>query len=197
MTWAGSAASASHAPVSSAMRRTRVRRGGVVASLLVAACLGVSAAQAPARSQAGRADFERWMTELSNWGRWGADDELGTVNLITPAVRKAAAALVTEGFSVSLSRRLNDTAAVDNPAPFIDKLPAGPAGGQFNTDEFALPVHGFGSTHVDALSHVFYQGKMYNGVPMPSTVTGGRRKLSVDALASGVLSRGVIVDIPW
>jgi kynurenine formamidase len=112
-------------------------------------------------------------------------------------VRRAAAALVTEGFSVSLSRRLNDTAAVDNPAPFVDKLPAGPAGGQFNTDEFALPVHGFGSTHVDALSHVFYQGKMYNGVPMPSSVTGGRRRLSVDALASGILSRGVIIDIPW
>ncbi len=137
------------------------------------------------------------MTELSNWGRWGGDDERGTVNLITPAIRKAAAALVTEGFSVSLARRLNDTAAVDNPSPFIDKLPAGPAGGQFNTDEFALPVHGFGSTHLDALSHVFYQGRMYNGVPVPSTVTGGRRRLSVEAFGDGIFSRGVIVDIPW
>ena len=137
------------------------------------------------------------MTELSNWGRWGGSDELGTVNLITPAVRKAAASLVTEGFSVSLARRLNDTAAVDNPMPFVDKLPAGPAGGMFNTDDFELPVHGFGFTHIDALSHVFYQGRMYNGVPTPSTVAGGRRRLSVDTYANGIQSRGVIVDIPW
>ena len=48
-------------------------------------------------------EYERWLTELSNWGRWGPDDELGTLNLITPAKRTEAAALVTDGFSVSLA----------------------------------------------------------------------------------------------
>ena len=49
------------------------------------------------------AQFEAWQTELSNWGRWGNDDELGTLNLITPAKRRAALALVKEGVPVSLS----------------------------------------------------------------------------------------------
>ena len=48
-------------------------------------------------------DIDRWMTELSNWGRWGKDDQAGTVNLITPAKRKQAAALVKEGISVSMA----------------------------------------------------------------------------------------------
>lgn len=165
--------------------------------MMVLAGVSFVAAQARPAVAPGPAEFDRWMTQLSNWGRWGARDELGTVNLITPAVRKAAAALVTEGYSVSLARRLNDVAAVDNPAPFLDKVPAGPADAQFNTDDFALPVHGFGFTHMDALSHVSYHGKMYNGVPTPSTVTAGRRRLSVEAFGNGIVSRGVIVDIPW
>src|SRR6185436_8716072 len=48
-------------------------------------------------------DIERWMTELSNWGKWGKDDQAGTINLITAAKRKAAAGLVREGVSVSMS----------------------------------------------------------------------------------------------
>src|SRR5271157_2573497 len=48
-------------------------------------------------------DVDRWMTELSNWGKWGADDQAGTVNLITPATRKAAVAQVREGVSVSMA----------------------------------------------------------------------------------------------
>ena len=51
-----------------------------------------------------KAEYERWKKELSNWGRWGKDDQLGAMNLITPAKRKQAAALVKEGFSVSLAR---------------------------------------------------------------------------------------------
>ena len=45
---------------------------------------------------------DQWMEELSNWGRWGADDELGTINLITPETRKTAAKLVRTGVTVSL-----------------------------------------------------------------------------------------------
>ena len=64
--------------------------------------MGAAFAQTPAHIS--KDDFEKMMTDLSNWGRWGKDDQLGTVNLITPAKRKAAAKLVTEGVSVSLSR---------------------------------------------------------------------------------------------
>ena len=71
-------------------------------------------------SSAGRhqADYDRWKTELSNWGRWGKDDQIGAVNLITPAKRRQAAALVKEGFSVSLARDVDTEKAVDNPQPY-------------------------------------------------------------------------------
>ena len=61
---------------------------------------------------------DQWMTELSNWGRWGKEDELGAINLITPAKRKQAVALVKEGVSFSLSRNAEKEKAVDNPSPF-------------------------------------------------------------------------------
>src|ERR1700757_2520985 len=65
-----------------------------------------------------KADIDRLMTELSNWGRWGKDDQLGTLNLITPTKRKQAAALVKEGYSVSLSHDELTEKFADNPSPF-------------------------------------------------------------------------------
>ena len=62
--------------------------------------------------------FDTWMTEISNWGRWGPDDQLGTLNLITDEKRREAAALVKDGVSVSLSHDVETHAAVDNPRPF-------------------------------------------------------------------------------
>lgn len=62
-------------------------------------------------------DIDLWMTELSNWGRWGKDDQMGAVNLITPEKRKQAAALVREGVSISLARPLNKEKAIDNTSP--------------------------------------------------------------------------------
>ena len=65
-----------------------------------------------------QADVERWKQELTNWGRWGADDERGTLNLITPEKRRQAAALVREGISVSLARDAETEATVDGPRPY-------------------------------------------------------------------------------
>src|SRR2546421_10889718 len=65
-----------------------------------------------------KSDVDRWMSELSNWGRWGKDDQSGTTNLITAAKRQAAARLVTEGFSVSLSHDADTMKAVDNSSPW-------------------------------------------------------------------------------
>ena len=160
---------------------------------LVGAVAGL-AAQAPSSRTATKADVERWMIELSNWGRWGADDEKGTVNLITPARRKAAAALVTEGFSVSLSRDTDETAAPDNGTPFVHKM-SDPVAGAFNMDEYDIFFHGFAYTHLDALSHVFYNGRMYNNFPASSVTRTGAGKLAVTAYRDGIAGRGVIVDI--
>jgi len=60
-------------------------------------------------------DLDRWMRELSNWGRWGKEDQLGAINLITPAKRRQAAALVKAGVSISLARDPQTEKAIDNP----------------------------------------------------------------------------------
>jgi kynurenine formamidase len=140
-------------------------------------------------------EFDSLMKELSNWGRWGKTDQEGSINLITPAKRKAAAALVKEGVSVSLSRDLDTRQAVDNSSPFSSKMNP-PVDGQFNMDEYRIFFHGFAHTHMDALSHVFYQGKMYNDFPETAVKTEGTEALAVNAYKNGILSRGVLIDIP-
>ena len=62
-------------------------------------------------------EYERWLTELSNWDRWGPDDEMGALNLITPAKRQAAAALVREGITVSLASTAELERTIANPCP--------------------------------------------------------------------------------
>ena len=148
------------------------------------------------RNNLTKTDIDRLMTELSNWGRWGKTDQLGTVNLITPEKRRQAAKLVTEGFSVSLSRKTDSTKAVDNDAPFGHKMMIG-VGGEFNMDEYTIAFHGFANTHFDSLSHVFYQGKIYNGFPQSSLTDRGAEQLAVTAFSDGFLTRGVLIDMAW
>src|SRR5260370_22299899 len=64
------------------------------------------------------AEYERWKKDLSNWGRWGKDDEIGALNLITAEKRKQAASLVREGLSGSLASDSASLPAVRNPNPF-------------------------------------------------------------------------------
>ena len=64
-----------------------------------------------------KADVDRWMTELSNWGRWGKFDQIGTLNLITAEKRKQALTLARDGVSVSLAHTLEKEQLPDNPRP--------------------------------------------------------------------------------
>ena len=140
-------------------------------------------------------EFKRMMKDLSNWGRWGKQDQVGTVNLITAERRREAVKLVTEGFSVSLARDTDKQKAVDNPSPFVQKM-SPPVDGEFNMDEYSIFFHGFAHTHFDALSHVFYEGHMYNGFPQSSVTSKGAQYLAVTAFETGIFARGVLVDIP-
>jgi len=140
-----------------------------------------------------KSDVERWITELSNWGRWGKDDQLGTLNLITPAKRKEAAALVKEGYSISMAHDVLMEKAVDNESPFVHTML--PTGGGFHMDNFNISFHGMGQTHYDALCHASYQGRMYNGVPADQVTKEGCLKDSVLPVKQGILTRGVIIDI--
>jgi kynurenine formamidase len=144
-----------------------------------------------------QAEYDRWQTELSNWGRWGRDDELGTLNLITPAKRRAAAALVREGVTVSLASNAQTAKAVDVPCPNEwAMLTASEAGA---TDRIAYPcIHGAGTTHLDSFAHRFFGGKMWNGYPVSGLVTpeGGAARNSVLTMKGGIVTRAVLYDIP-
>lgn len=143
-----------------------------------------------------KSDIDNMMKELSNWGRWGKDDQKGTLNLITPDIRKHAASLVSEGISISLARNTDPVKGIDNSSPFIEKMTP-PVDGQFNMDEFTVFFHGVAITHFDALSHVFHNGQMYNGFPESTVKSTGAGRLAVTADSEGILTRGVLVDIAW
>jgi kynurenine formamidase len=131
-------------------------------------------------------DVEKMMKDISNWGRWGKDDQIGTLNLITPAKRKQAAALVKAGVPVSLSRvedaAFNDTQRQPNGAEVKDLYPA--------------RYHGYTHTHLDALSHLYYQGKMYNDSPQTILTDKGATKLSIVNFKNGIFTRAVLMDMP-
>jgi len=100
----------------------RVLARSLLALLVVGLPAGKLAAQPASTHEVTGAQYERWKTDLSNWGRWGKDDQIGALNLITPEKRKQAAGLVKEGFSVSLASDADTVKAVDNPNPYEIKM---------------------------------------------------------------------------
>ena len=152
-----------------------------------------------AQEKVDKSTVDRWMKELSNWGRWGKEDQRGTINLITAAKRKQAAALVREGVAVSLSRDTEKEKAEDNPRPFTQEMVntgANPAGGQFSVDTYSVLYHGYAHTHMDSLCHMFYEGKMYNGYSQDEVSAEGAKRLAINTFKDGIFSRGVLLDIP-
>ena len=169
----------------------------VMAALLVV-CGGPAATeQATDRPLVTEAEYERWFDELSNWGRWGPDDEMGALNLITPEKRRAAAGLVTEGFSVSLASIANTERTIDNPCPVEWSMVRASPGGASDTINYAC-IHGPGTTHIDGFAHRFFDGKMWNGYPIDEYVTmeHGATKNAILTMRHGVITRGVLYDIP-
>lgn len=148
------------------------------------------------------AEFDALFERVSNWGRWGPDDEKGTLNYITPKHVCDAAALVRSGRTVSLSLPINTVAGPDNPRPSVHYMvkthDVRPEHGEprFAGDYLGSELHGDSRTHVDALCHVAYQGKLYNG-KSPATVTSrGATLMDVTSYVHGLVGRGVLLDIP-
>src|SRR5438445_7471591 len=181
------------------MRALAFRRASiVVCSLGLAAALAGDAASqgSSSRPLVSEAQYEAWQTELSNWGRWGKDDQLGTLNLITPAKRRAAMALVKEGVPVSLSANAFTEKAVDVPCPVEWAMTSASDTGA--TDRVAFPcIHGAASTHIDSLAHTFFRGKMWNGYDTSTLVTKerGAERNSVLPMKNGIVTRAVLYDI--
>jgi kynurenine formamidase len=157
-------------------------------------------------------DVRRWFNDLSNWGRWGADDRLGTLNLITPEKRASAAQSVRHGIAVSCSWDLgvgNTVGSRVAPQRWMVRSGLGlndvePPTGRLSIDghvstssEFVSMVfHGVAITHIDALSHVHWDGEMFGGVPSSFiTDRDGAIVHDVREAAAGIQSRGVLLDV--
>lgn len=152
-------------------------------------------------------DVLKLLDTLSNWGRWGADDQLGTVNFITPAQRKRAAALVSEGVSVGCSRPITTEITADTTVQPMRFMVDSGEGRDTDSLERVLQrrgaaefigmvFHGYTITHIDTPAHYFWNGRMYNGRSC-NLVTSreGAQAEAVDLLRDGVVTRGVLLDV--
>ena len=165
-----------------------------------------------------------YFTRLSNWGRWGPGDSLGTVNHITDEHRARAAALIRSGVAVSCARQIT-------PGPSADDGPAGIAPQRFMlrtgqglaepdrvardgielsdrqegaAEYLGYAAHGHRITHLDGLSHIFWDRMMYNGRPAARvSAHQGAVEHDITAVRRGIVTRGILVDaarhrdVPW
>ena len=152
--------------------------------------------------------LKRWEKELSNWGRWGKDDQRGLLNLITPEKTKQATALVMEGTTVTLQinpfkKSGSDTGSFGENVHRMARID--PTTGEVRgaLDIIQLSIHDGLSSHMDALCH--YQGPIgrrpgepavsYNGFPFTLTAAGCRES-AADRMGPGYVTRGILVDLP-
>jgi kynurenine formamidase len=150
------------------------------------------------------AELKALFEQVSNWGRWGPDDERGALNHIGGPEVVRAAGLVREGRTVSLSRNFPTQPGPENPWPAQhhmviagdDPCVPGLEGLETVTDYIGIAFHGMASSHLDALCHVFAQGRMYNGRPATEVKSTGARANTVMSLKDGVVGRGVLLDVP-
>ncbi len=170
----------------------------LMSGLILLLCLSTADTVAQEKHKMTMADVERQIAELSNWGRWGDNDQKGAINLITPQKRIDAAQQVKLGICVSLARLAEETRAVDNPDPFIQRMLVigQEVGNPFAADRYNVAYHGYAHTHMDALCHLFHRGRLYNGYTHDAVTKDGANKLSIHSQQQGVFTRGVLIDVP-
>ena len=149
-----------------------------------------------------------WGRRYSNWGRWGEEDELGALNFITPERVLEATRLPRTGQIISCALNFDHKGPQSGSGPRHNPIHtmlmdggdalAGaqdgiPGGFQYADDAITMPLQC--GTQWDALAHVFYDGKMYNGRDIELVTSRGARKNSIEALKNGVVGRGVLLDV--
>ena len=153
----------------------------------------------PERSIPTRAEVDSYLRDRRNWGRWGDKGSAGAMNLITAEKRLGAAALVKTGRTVSLSRPFPVTPTAENPRPalhYMSTIKREPNGGGA-VDFIGVHYHGQSTTHIDALCHTWDEAGMWDGRDPSEEITfEGARYGSVDAWSDGILTRGVLLDVP-
>ena len=151
-----------------------------------------------------RPAFDALLAQVNNAGRWGDQDERGTLNLITPDVRRAAASEVRTGITVSLAREMVHGEPPGGFGPITVEVTTlsdsvlGPSDGSviWAAERTSLFYHGWAYTHIDALTHLMYKGRGYNNTVPAHAPPVGETRNAVAAMRDGVISRGVLIDLP-
>jgi kynurenine formamidase len=146
------------------------------------------------------AEFEALFQAVSNWGRWGEDDELGTLNELSADRIVAAAGLVRSGETVTLSHPWDTEESLDNPHPADHRMTLLPDIGsgtlRFAKDYVGVDYHNDTHTHIDALCHVAFDGAFYNGKPTAALTRTAGGVNTIEAVRNGLVGRGVLLDVP-
>src|SRR5882762_8296982 len=139
---------------------------GLLLSGVLVISLRRAQSEANSPSSATPADYLKWRNEVKNWGRWGADDERGASNLITPAKSLSAAKLVKSGIVISLAHPVPQQVDAEVPAAAVFHRTTNGITSTNTTDTYSVSYHGQAVSHMDAFCHFFFEGKMFNGYPV-------------------------------
>ena len=148
------------------------------------------------------AEFRALFDAVSNWGRWGTDDERGALNYLTPERILAAVRLVRTGETLSLGLPLNTQLGIDNPVPadhhmtMLGDEDIGSGTLRFAKDYIGADYHNASHSHIDALCHVVFDDALYNGKPVAALTPEGAAADTIGVLRDGLVGRGVLLDVP-
>ncbi len=171
-------------------RKCNMSLVGAGALIALVACAAGVDSQEP-RTPRNLEEFDALFQEYNNWGRWGADDERGTMNLITEEKTREAAALVRRGVTVSLAHNPIPDEAVDNPdAAFNHTM-----GQSLRSDTYEFTYHGYGVSHIDSLCHFLWNDRLCNDILPSESTPDGCGKLGIQNLKTGIVTRGILLDI--
>ena len=159
--------------------------------------------QRPGPEKLTREQFRALYDRLRLVPGWGPRDRRGALNHLSPDLVATACREVRLGRPVSLATPLADQAAPDNPEPVTHEMTGAQPGAShhgaglaFATDRFSMNVHGDANSHLDALCHVIYDGRLYNDVAATAITDDGAQEESVGVVSDGIVGRGVLLDIP-
>lgn len=145
-------------------------------------------------------EFDTLYDAVSNWGRWDGRAAWGTLNFLTADRVLAATRLVQAGVTVGLGLPLDTEQRPDNPTPAEHRMTqlADDSSGavRFIKDYVGTDFHNDGHSHLDALCHVSFRGKLFDDEPDTSVTGDGARVGEVDTVRNGIVGRGVLLDIP-
>jgi kynurenine formamidase len=146
--------------------------------------------------------FRELFSAVSNWGRWDDNGERGALNHLTPARVAAAARLVRSGETIALGQPLRTVVGIDVPEPadhhmtLLTDVDIGLGSLRFAKDYVGIDYHNDGHSHLDAFSHVAFDGLLFDGQPAESVTAHGALVGTVEILKDGLVGRAVLLDVP-